>query len=244
MRLMLASLAALSVLLGGSAALKAQEAPKRQRGSFFQRLDKNGDGFITLDEIPEEHRERFSKTLKRLDKNGDGKLSREELAQARGPRRGRPGRGRRDGDRPQRPGRGGPRGVNPLFRLLDANRDGKITSQEMTQFFKKLDRNGDGTITPDEMPAPRFGARPGGPARRITPEAIVQRIMRMDKNGDGKLTKDEVPERMRRFLERADANGDGALDKEELLKAFKQQRPGRRPGAGGAGPKRRPQKAD
>jgi large subunit ribosomal protein L28 len=38
-------------------------------------LDKNGDGFITQDEVPAEAWER----MKKADKNGDGKISAEEL---------------------------------------------------------------------------------------------------------------------------------------------------------------------
>src|SRR4029450_13562960 len=39
---------------------------------MFKRLDKNGDGKITLDEVPEEAKERIGQLLKRADKNGDG----------------------------------------------------------------------------------------------------------------------------------------------------------------------------
>ena len=257
MRWMLVTVATVSVLFWSGSALWAQDAPKKRGGpgQLFERLDKNGDGVITADEIPEERRAFFDKLLQRLDKNGDGKISRDELAQARGARRdgqrprrgeGRPGRPGRGTDRPKRPGRGGDRpgrgGMmrHPLLLLLDANRDGKVTQEEMLAAFKKLDRNGDGVITASELPTPRFAGR-GGRPRQFNPEMIVQRLMRMDKNGDGKLTKDEVPERMQRMIERADANGDGAVDKQELLKAFSRFQ-GRRPGQGR--PQRRPEKKD
>ncbi|MEI6475978.1 MAG: EF-hand domain-containing protein, partial [Planctomycetota bacterium] len=43
----------------------------------FKTLDKNGDGFITQDEVPADAWER----MKKLDKNGDGKVSEEEMKQ-------------------------------------------------------------------------------------------------------------------------------------------------------------------
>src|SRR6185295_17362744 len=49
---------------------------------MLKRLDKNGDGKITLDEVPEEAKERIGGLLKRADKNGDGAVTKEELADA------------------------------------------------------------------------------------------------------------------------------------------------------------------
>lgn len=73
-------------------------------------LDSNHDGVIDEQEI-----EQASASLKKLDKNGDGKLTMEELrpappqgAEGDGPRRRgpRPGRDGTDGpDRPERPGK-------------------------------------------------------------------------------------------------------------------------------------------
>ena len=48
----------------------------------FKTLDKNGDGFITSDEVPAEAWER----MKKADKNGDGKVSEAEMKEARPPR--------------------------------------------------------------------------------------------------------------------------------------------------------------
>jgi hypothetical protein len=48
------------------------------KGGMFKRADKNGDGFLTQDEVGEKRWER----IKVADANGDGKISREELKQA------------------------------------------------------------------------------------------------------------------------------------------------------------------
>ncbi|MFW5867660.1 MAG: hypothetical protein ACOCX2_07570 [Armatimonadota bacterium] len=56
---------------------------------MIERLDADGDGRVSIDELPERLRERFAEA----DANGDGILSVEELQQSR--RRGSPG-GRAD----------------------------------------------------------------------------------------------------------------------------------------------------
>ncbi len=233
------AVAAVVVLMGTVAWAQDRPGPKRNPAQRFKQLDKNGDGYITQDEIPQERKEFFKRLLSRWDKNGDGKLSQEEFLAAAS---------RRGGPRGQRPGeqdRPGPRQpaqlrpvVPPVFRLLDANGDGKITREELAKAVDRLmqlDRNGDGVLTPDEF-MPRFRGRgfAGRPGRRpMNPEAVINRIMQFDRNGDGKLTKDEVPERAQRFIFRADLNQDGVVEREELKKFFQQLRnrfgPGRGP---------------
>ena len=46
---------------------------------MFHRLDKNGDGSLTKDELPE----RMAEWLMRADADGNGSLSKEELQKAR-----------------------------------------------------------------------------------------------------------------------------------------------------------------
>ncbi len=54
---------------------------------MFQRLDKNGDGSLSKDELPE----RMADGLMRADADGNGSLSKEELEKAREQFRGRQG---------------------------------------------------------------------------------------------------------------------------------------------------------
>ena len=62
----------------------------------FKTLDKNGDGFITEDEVPAQAWER----MKKFDTNGDGKISAEEMTKGMAEQRGRgKGAGGKDGDK-------------------------------------------------------------------------------------------------------------------------------------------------
>ena len=120
-------------------------------------LDANHDGVIDADEIAN-----ASTVLLTLDKNGDGKLTRDEYmggptnAPAGLPPDGstnEPPRGMR--------GPGHHRPVPAIVRALDANHDGVIDADEISNAsaaLKTLDKNGDGKLTPDEF----MGFRPMG----------------------------------------------------------------------------------
>ena len=63
------------------------------------------------------------------------------------------------------PGRGGPP-VSPILDILDTNRDGEISNDEIRNapaIIKKLDRNGDGQITANELAPPGGPRGPGRP---------------------------------------------------------------------------------
>lgn len=208
-------------------------------------FDRNGDGKLSKEELPE----RMQGLLARGDADKDGFLTKEELkkmAEAQSSAgSGRPGEGRMGerGGRPEGPGgrEGGGRMVTPAMAALDANGDGTISADEISNApaaLKKLDKNGDGKLTEDEV-RPNFGGGrgpggrgPGGPGGRNSEEMINHLFEENDKNGDGKLSKDEVPERMQAMFERGDTNKDGFLSKEELKALFESQgRPGQgRPG--------------
>ncbi len=134
----------------------------RQQGAqYFKRLDKNGDGKVTRDEMPERAQARFDSMVKRLDKDGDGALSGQEFA-AQAAR----------GARPQSPGSRNPNAARRsagqagrFFALLDADGDGKLTKAEIRKALKlvsQLDTDGDQALSAREiLAAPRSSNKAG-----------------------------------------------------------------------------------
>jgi collagen type III alpha len=194
-------------------------------------LDENEDGALSMEEI-----EKAIAKLKKLDKNGDGKVTLEELPRpAMGPPAGQPGgRGAFGGRGPGGPAPGGGAFVERILGM-DKNDDSKITKDELPErmqpMFSRLDTNGDGSLDKKELeamaarmrgrgqprgPGAEEGAGRGAPGRAGERGGLMERFASMDKNADGKLSKDEMPERMQAMFDRLDANSDGAVDKEEL----------------------------
>jgi Ca2+-binding EF-hand superfamily protein len=101
--------------------------PNQQMEQMFTQSDKNGDGKLTANELPEG----AGRTLQQADQDGDGALSREEVAAAMQARQGMFG------------GQGGRGGFDPSM------------GQQMMQQMRQLDVNGDGQLTPNEVP-PQF----------------------------------------------------------------------------------------
>ena len=130
---------------------------------LFKRIDANSDGKVTLDEVPEERRERFERLIKRGDKDGDGALSqREFIAVISGEEPGKPNQPA------EKPPEGKPAESKP------AENTPAKAGPAPEQIFKRMDRNGDGKVTVDEVPENR---RP-----------MVERLIkRGDKDGDGAL---------------------------------------------------------
>ena len=230
-------------------------------GQFFRMMDRNNDGKVTPEELPEERRERFKENLARFDENKDGAASLEEFQKGFA---GRPGGGTpnpgnpgatpgRPGE-PSRPGMPGPAG--PVLAALDADRDGELSADEIgkaTEALKTLDRDGDGKLTRMEIgPRPQQpGGAPGAPGTAGAPgdrpdgARMLAYLKQQDKNGDGKLSKDEVNERMKEGFSRIDGNGDGLIDDTELKQMVERftaagGRPGNRP-EGGRPEGRRPE---
>ena len=113
--------------------------------------------------------------------------------------------------------------VSPKFAAVDADKDGKLSKDEIVasakkkadkkaeELFKKLDTNGDASLTKDELK--------GKKSQKIALNA--------DANGDGKLAKDELvaftekrsEERVSKKFQQVDKDGDGFVTSDEVQQA-------------------------
>jgi len=177
----------------------------------FKRLDKNSDGKLTLDELEGPGRERMAAMFEKL---GTEEVTKDEFVKFAAERRnrfagadGEEGKGAEAGEPPKdggpRRGRGmqgrGPR-VPKLMEILDGDKDGKLTKEELAkavEMFDKLDTNKVGSLDAPELMGPPPGGRGeggtgDGPRRRGGREGGgLGRIGRP--GGDGPPKGDEPP---------------------------------------------------
>lgn len=152
------------------------------------------------------------------------------IAHAEGPE-GRPG-----------PPRGGHRPPPGAFiGLLDTDRDGKLSAEEITKAsdtLKALDTNGDGALSRDELRPKPPEKKDGGGARdaeRPEPPRGGHRpphsplIGALDANHDGTISAEEIAAAPT-VLKALDKNGDGEITPDEL------RPPGPPPGEEGGAP--------
>lgn len=109
---------------------------------------------------------------------------------------------------------GPPRGPFP-FEEMDANKDGKVTKDEMTAHrearFTRADTDKDGKLSAAEL-----AAAADEKAKERSAKRASKMIERADKDGDGMLTMAEMtPPRGDKMFDRADTDGDGAISKAE-----------------------------
>lgn len=124
------------------------------------------------------------------------------------------------------PGRGDRAGQAPIFQLMDADKDGKVSKAEFDAYrasqFKALDKNTDGFLGREE-----YAALPD----LIRTQMMERRFDELDKNKDGKLTADELGVRdgraaeadIRRRFDALDKNKDGKLTPDELPEAARER---------------------
>lgn len=227
-------------------AVMAQDGDKPE--DLFKQLDKNNDGKLVADEIPEKQSRFFERLVRIGDADKDGELSKAEFGKATSETTDAPAQNPNGNAPGRRPGNSGQRqfDATEFFKRLDKNGDGKVAKSELPdQFAQRLapafEKLGKDEITLGEFQklrqqndgngSPQQGNRAG---QMGSPTEMFRRL---DTNGDGKLTIDEVPEQGRRMvagiLERSGKGRDGSLNKEEFQSAverFNRERNGQNGG--------------
>lgn len=194
-----------------TAAGNEQGPDGRRRGQFnfadmFARWDADKSGTVTLEELPEQMRERMRQAFEDAGKDA---LTLEELQRVAG----RFG-GQFDGTQ-----------IVNMLKRMDRNEDGKLTLSEvpedqrerMQQMFDRfgteeidIAQAGERFAQPTNRPGDNPNARPDGDRPR---PPLLQAL---DGDNDGRLTKDELSAVADKFSE-LDRNGDGQLDPAELF---------------------------
>ena len=212
----------LAAALGTSLLTGAAIAQDRMGGGgMMQRADTNGDGSISRAEFIAQSDQRFA----RLDKNGDGKLTADELAGGRGMGgRGMTGADA-NGDgvitRAEFTAQ-----AEDRFAKLDANHDGQISADEMTAMMGRMREGRGGPGGPGAMPPPppppgAAGGPMGGHRGHGGHGGMLARI---DTNHDGKISRDEMRAQADEHFAKLDANHDGFIDKAEMDAAHERMR--------------------
>ncbi len=236
------------IVLAISTVATAQD--DRKTDGLFKQLDKNSDGKLVADEIPEKQTRFFERLVRLGDADKNGELTQSEFNKATAETADAPTRNPNGNGPGRRPGVSAPRQFDAaeFFKRLDKNGDGKVAKSELPdQFAQRLapafEKLGKDEIALEEFQKLRQqyegnGSRMQGgrPSQMGNPAAMFRQL---DTNGDGKLTAQEVPEQRRRMvaaiLERSGKGQDGSLTQEEFQKAveqFSRQQNGRPSGNG------------
>jgi len=176
---------------------KAKPRDKADKGAsawdvdeFLKMHDKDKDGSLSREELPERYRHNFD----RIDANKDGKLSRDELRKGAGYLHAR----RRPSD--------------VVFHLVEMSDCDECCAEELQRiyaFLRKLDTDKDGKIHADELKS----------AREALAQGRVERILKeLDADKDGKISRAEARGQIKKYFDELDANKDGFVDRAELLR--------------------------
>ena len=209
----------------------------------FARMDQDGDGGITREELGQaaprmgaravDPAARWQRMLTRFDANEDGVISAEEF---RGPEQAmRALDANNDGTITQEEALGAAQGrprdgvaraggaVDPaqrwqrIVQAADADKDGKLSAAEwpgQAERFTALDADGDGFLGQDEMAALRPEPPADAQANRAGRQDMIGAFIRMmDADGDGQVSAEEWAN----FLAGADVNQDEMMSRDELM---------------------------
>ena len=156
--------------------------------AFMKEYDRDNDGYLTKDEMPDWLHYNFA----RLDTNKDGKISKDELTKGMAYLQQR----RRPSDV-----------VIVLVEMSDCDEGCGEEIQRAYEFLHKLDKNKDGKLDADELKAGRD---------LVIKDRVDRIIKRLDTDKDGKISKKEAKGLINEHFADLDRNKDGFVDREEL----------------------------
>ena len=177
------------------------------------RLDRNGDGNVSLDEVPGPMRDRFEELLDRI---GQDSVPVDKVqAYLRGERPGtQPTTGKSD-------------------EMMDADKDRMEKDDPKVEPKSTSGKIGGDKPSTETSGAMKSGARksadrksadrkknPNSSMENASPAAMFKQL---DRNSDGKLTGKEIPPRMQENMKAADTDNDGSLSQSELQAAFQRR---------------------
>jgi len=163
--------------------------PEEKRAAIFHRLDKNGDGKISPEEMrPNRPRQPAFPSFEEMDLNKDGKITFEEFKQV-------PFVARQPEER-----------QHAMFDRMDRDKDGVITAKDgpppgmrpeggpggrgrhfdPKKFIQEFDTNGDGALSFEEFRKAPF-------VKDLTEDAQEAKFNEMDKNKDQKIDMADFP---------------------------------------------------
>lgn len=212
---------------------------QEERKRTFMALDVNKDGKISVEEAPQQYRGSLERLMSNSKLPLSSKVTFEQFEELLATPAEQP--------EPQASNR-----VPAAFQLLDANRDGLLSTEEFfaedaVQRLSRLDSNLDGLLSVAEF----MGSVPGAssePMRKLPirepqpsqPEmrpgvqplpqppapdnTFVEKFFaRFDKDKNGKITTDEVPKQTAAQFGSLDIDGDGAVSRAEMTEAVIQK---------------------
>ena len=207
--------AALAGTMLGGVAIAGQDTPQGRGGGMMMRADTDGDGKISRAEFTAQSEARFA----RMDKNGDGFITADEM-NGRGGRSPGGRLMSADSDQDGKISRAEFMAQSAeRFIKLDTNGDGRISGDEMKAMMERMREGGRmggrrgmggeaaGAVTPPPPP----GAMGGHHGRHG-----AGRLARLDTNQDGKISRDEMRADADKHFDKLDTNGDGFIDQAEM----------------------------
>ncbi|NOX42734.1 MAG: hypothetical protein GXP19_03240 [Gammaproteobacteria bacterium] len=179
-------------------------------GKFMAFFDSNSDKIVTMDELKDASKKRFTK----MDADGDNIVSADEFKIYVGKRR------------QERRQKG--------FQMADSDSDGQVSKEEYINHkkqkaerrFQQMDANSDGLVSREEFSAVtpwRYDGRHDG--RHVGKSGVgkpgrhgggARFFSRLDGNGDGYVTRDESVIAWSNWFKRIDANSDQVVIEEEV----------------------------